>query len=83
MDRVQRSIVERIRRYGLRVMCASCANVDRHFPQNGRLRDARCKRCGGELRSVAWIDKDAERGGVRWAELVKRTHGRLRPFVAL
>lgn len=55
---------ERCRRYGLRVVCLSCKNLSRHFPESeGPLRDRTCARCGtpGCIRAFWWVKKYPEK----------------------
>jgi hypothetical protein len=62
------------------VICARCGNVGRHYPKDGRLREAVCTpdqgRCGGPLRTVYWASTNPD----RWAELVKRERNLAAPF---
>lgn len=46
--------LERLRRYGLRVLCMRCGEESRHYPQSGRLRERACT-CGGRLRARSWV----------------------------
>jgi translation initiation factor 2 beta subunit (eIF-2beta)/eIF-5 len=77
MDPKRRSVVERLRRYGLRVVCASCGTEQRHLPQSGRLRKAACSRCGQiALRPVHWVKLMPD----RWEQLVKERRTIRAPF---
>lgn len=77
MNSDRRSVVARVQKYGLRVICARCASQQRHFPADGRLRDAACKICHSvSLRTEAWAVKN----DARWDELVKRTAALSAPF---
>lgn len=50
------AIRRRVERYGLRVVCLECGARGRHRPSiDGRLRKRPCPKCGGRLRSVAWV----------------------------
>lgn len=57
-----RGIRARVKRFGLRVVCLSCATRARHFPESGRVRDALCRRCGlRELRPEWWVARYPDR----------------------
>lgn len=78
MDRVRQRIIERVSKYGLRVVCAACGWAGRHFPVDGRVRAATCKACQreGTLTSQAWADTHQ----ARWDAIVDQWQKRLRPF---
>jgi len=75
------AVRRRIDRYGLRVLCAACDWESRHFPQSGRIRDARCPRCGAtELHAKAWAEKYATAFALacdRAKAIARAQHGRV------
>ena len=77
MDRDAVSIRRRLARFGLRVLCLACGAPGRHFPDSGRVRDARCRACGAqELRPTWWVDRYETRA----REEVRRARGRVALF---
>lgn len=65
--------MDRLERYGLRVICLSCAKEGRvkRKPGDPRLRHRRCPRCGvtGAVRSKAWVERFPERAAKARREL--------------
>ncbi len=54
----QEWIRKQVARFGLKVMCQMCHEEDRHYNEEGRLRDARCCHCGHKnLRPMWWLLK--------------------------
>jgi hypothetical protein len=84
VDRRRDRIRERVALFGLRVICARCGRERRHYPKDGRLREAVCEpeegerraRCGGPMRTVYWATTHPD----RWAELVTRERNLTTPF---
>lgn len=56
------SIRVRVAQYGLRVVCLACTARGRHRPNQGRLRQRACPRCGeeGSLAARWWVEKYPE-----------------------
>lgn len=75
----RRSIMSRVAKWGYHVVCAGCALEQRHKPERGRLREARCRACGATaLRKRSWV---LENPG-RWAQLVSERQAVRLPFIA-
>lgn len=74
---VQRSILARVAKYGLRVICPRCAMETRHKPGAGRLRHAKCPACGHpRMRAVSWALAFPD----RWEQVVKEARALAAPF---
>ena len=47
---------DRVKKYGLKVVCQQCEAKGRHRPETqGRLRNRLCPKCGGRLRTLRWV----------------------------
>lgn len=69
------AIRERVRKYGLRVRCASCGCFGRHSPErSGRLRLRACPICG----AVAEHDPKGGLHALRWSGWATWTIGQAR-----
>lgn len=55
--RRREAVLRRMRKAGgIRVVCLRCEARSRHDPEAGtRLREKRCRACGGRLRAVWWV----------------------------
>jgi hypothetical protein len=71
-------MLERVQRYGVRVICSRCGQEGRHFQARGRLRtkDGRCPACDGRRRPRWWILRFPE----RWESEVMAERAIAAPF---